>query len=210
MSETGKWPEYYRLLGVSWDATSEEIARAYRGLARQFHPDACVGESTGPDRFKAINEAYQVLSDPGRRRRYDRNRPAPSLLSAAFTGRVQGAQRHAHTGLRLGPLDVVVRLPIAPEEAIQGGLCSFRLTMARPCPTCHRGETAAGRERDSAGICPVCGGAGKIADSRPLTIRIPSGTEDRTLIRLAGQGLRHPAGREHGDLYIQLHIQPYW
>src|SRR3990172_7225969 len=64
--------DYYGLLGVSRDAGDEEIKRAYRNLAKQHHPDRNPGDKSAEEQFKAINEAYSVLSDPERRAQYDR------------------------------------------------------------------------------------------------------------------------------------------
>ncbi|MEX2425556.1 MAG: DnaJ C-terminal domain-containing protein [Thermomicrobiaceae bacterium] len=67
-----EFKDYYQLLGVSRDADEKEIKRAYRKLARKYHPDANTGEPNTEDRFKEINEAYEVLKDPEKRSRYDR------------------------------------------------------------------------------------------------------------------------------------------
>jgi molecular chaperone DnaJ len=64
--------DYYAILGVSREATQEEIKRAYRQLALKYHPDRNPGDKAAEERFKEINEAYAVLSDPERRARYDR------------------------------------------------------------------------------------------------------------------------------------------
>src|SRR5580700_9854830 len=64
--------DYYDILGVAPDASGEEIKRAYRALARQHHPDVSADKSVAEHRFKEINEAYEVLSDPNKRAQYDR------------------------------------------------------------------------------------------------------------------------------------------
>jgi DnaJ-class molecular chaperone len=67
-----KFRDYYEVLGVKRDATEEQIRQAFRKLARKFHPDVNPGDRTAEDKFKEINEAYEVLSDPEKRKRYDR------------------------------------------------------------------------------------------------------------------------------------------
>ena len=73
MAPQREWFEkdYYEVLGVPSTATEKDLTRAYRKLAKQYHPDANPGDSAAEERFKQINEAYQVLSDPQRRQTYD-------------------------------------------------------------------------------------------------------------------------------------------
>src|SRR5674476_1339203 len=68
--------DFYEVLGVDRQATPAELKRAYRGLAMRYHPDRNPGDHTAEDNFKEIGEAYQVLSDPDRRQRYDASGPA--------------------------------------------------------------------------------------------------------------------------------------
>ena len=66
-----KFKDYYDVLGTSKTATEDDIRKAYRSLARKYHPDVNPGDKSAEERFKEINEAYEVLSDPDRRKRYD-------------------------------------------------------------------------------------------------------------------------------------------
>src|ERR1700751_5618183 len=66
-----KFKDYYEVLGVKRDATDEQIRQAYRKLARKYHPEVNPGDRVAEDKFKELNEAYEVLSDPEKRRRYD-------------------------------------------------------------------------------------------------------------------------------------------
>ena len=75
MTTRTRLPDYYATLGVPADATMAQIKKAYRKLARQHHPDTNPGDTDAADRFKAITEAYEVLTDPARRQAYDATRP---------------------------------------------------------------------------------------------------------------------------------------
>jgi hypothetical protein len=75
----GKKKDYYRLLGVSKNATPEEIKKAFRKMALKYHPDKNKGDKTAEERFKEVNEAYAVLSDPEKRRQYDTLVPRNSI-----------------------------------------------------------------------------------------------------------------------------------
>lgn len=67
--------DYYEVLGLAKGASEEEIKKAYRRLAKQYHPDLNPGDKTAEERFKEVNEAYGVLSDPDKKSRYDQIRP---------------------------------------------------------------------------------------------------------------------------------------
>ena len=84
MTTRTRSPDYYSLLGVSADATIAQIKKAYRKLARQHHPDRNPGDTDAADRFKAITEAYEVLTDPVRRQAYDATRPPVTEVPRGF------------------------------------------------------------------------------------------------------------------------------
>lgn len=166
--------DYYELLGVARDASHEDIKRAFRQLARELHPDV----SEAPDaelRFRAVAEAYEVLSDPERRRTYDRFGHAGlrtggfapmdadlgslSDVFAAFFGEsLFGMGSTAGPRPARGP-DVAAHVEIDLADAATGAHVETRVRVARTCEPCGGTGAAPGT---SPVTCPSCGGAGRI------------------------------------------------
>src|SRR5262245_48944600 len=171
--------DYYSTLGVAKTATEKEIKQAYRKLARKYHPDVNPGDKSAENRFKEMSEAYEVLSDPEQRRKYD------TLGSPDFNfGGGPGGGRYSYTpggqqfefefgGQDLGDLfgglfggrrgrhkgeDLHYQVEISLDEAYHGGQRVFTLTSPGPCPTCHGSGAAPGSTMQT---CPVCKGSGK-------------------------------------------------
>ena len=218
--------DFYDVLGVGRTATADEIQRAYRKLARTYHPD--VNKDPGAeDRFKEISEAYDVLSDPGTRRRYDDFGPdfrqVPEGVDAATWARARaGAGARSGGGRRAGPAagsagDDSVWFDIGDGDAdidlddLLGGLFGGRVgRRARgPIPGADQEATLdvtiedayqGGRRRIQLG-----GGDGQ----RSYDVTIPAGVVDGQRIRLAGQGGRGVDGGPPGDLYLVVRIPPH-
>ena len=138
--------DYYEILGVARDASGDEIKRAYRALAREHHPDVAHDKSRAEHRFKEINEAYEVLSDPNKRAQYDRfgvrrqrrsARPADFGFGAGsfgdifdmFFGNVRGAAQPRRAGPERGA-DLRYDVEITLEEAFHGDDQGDRLRSA--------------------------------------------------------------------------------
>ncbi len=158
--------DYYAILGVEKTASQDEIKRAYRELAKKYHPDKNPGDPEAEERFKEINEAYAVLSDPDKRAEYDRR------------GYVEGAEAYRNVypedlfdlfeglfGIRFGPRgprrgeDLEVTLEADLETIARGGEVEVRYTRLVPCPTCHG---AGGKSQP----CPTCQGTGRVRQYR--------------------------------------------
>jgi molecular chaperone DnaJ len=179
--------DYYQTLGVSKDASQADINKAYRKLARELHPDARPDDPQAEERFKDVSEAHSVLSNPERRKEYDRVRemvgsgmftgfgagqPGPGfgagpgatfdfedLLGGLFGGG-EGFRRRTRGGA--GPRrgrDVETDLSLSFEDAMAGVTTTLRVSGPAPCSVC-RGSGA--RPGTSPVTCPTCGGSGQI------------------------------------------------
>ncbi len=163
--------DYYEILGVSPGASAAEIKKAFRRLAMQYHPDRNQ-EAGAEERFKAINEAYEVLSDPQKRALYDRyghagpeNPFARGFEGAApFTGfgDIFDAFFGGATARRRGPQrggDIRVGVDLDFEEALFGGEREIEFTSIETCSACNGLRAEPGTEPER---CPACGGAGEV------------------------------------------------
>ncbi len=170
--------DYYDTLGIKKGASSDEVKKTYRKLARKYHPDLNPGDKTAEMKFKEINEAYEVLSDAKKRSEYDQFGKAAFNGSQGFGGfGAQNAgfgtggfedifsdlfgnvrQQHAPvTGT-----DLQTRLDISLEEAYKGVTKPFTLTREIPCKTCK------GTGARASQTCSHCKGAGSVRQSRGM------------------------------------------
>ena len=163
---------HYAVLGVSSEATADEIKRAYRRLARQYHPDSNGGDPDAVERFKEVTRAYETLSNPERRRRYDmfgtdEAGPAgPSAGDAFGFGDLFDAFFGGGGPGRTGPLrgpDAEVRLELTLAEAAFG---VTREVQARLPVSCDRCEGSGCEPGTHPSRCDVCGGTGEVREVR--------------------------------------------
>lgn len=164
--------DYYDLLGVDRDASTEDIKRAYRRLARQLHPDANPDDPTAEARFKEIAVAYETLSDPERRRRYDMFGPEGAAgAQPGFGGggglgdlfdMVFGGNPFGGGSARGGPprgVDHEVVVDLTFEQAVFGAQVPVSVRTAVPCEQCEATGAAPG---SAPATCPDCGGSGQV------------------------------------------------
>jgi molecular chaperone DnaJ len=167
---------YYDILGTPRNADEKEIKKAYRNLARKYHPDVCK-ESGAEEKFKEINEAYSVLSDPQKRAQYDMmghdtytssskgsytgGGGFSGGFSADFGGFGDIFDFFSGGGRRHGPqpgADLIMRMQITLEEAVAGINREVEVWHNEPCSTCD----GTGSETKRQATCPQCGGSGQV------------------------------------------------
>ena len=162
--------DYYQILGLDRDADSSQIKRAFRRLARQTHPDANPGDTQAEARFREVAEAYEVLSNPDRRRSYDQGEQVDmsgvfgdldDLFRSVFGGSGFFGSQGAAQGSR--GQDILVRVDLSLEEAAFSTEKKVEFEAQASCSTCGGDGAAAGAQITS---CLGCGGSGMVRSTR--------------------------------------------
>jgi len=257
--------DYYETLGIERSASAEEIKKAYRRLAKQYHPDFNKDDNDTEKKFREIKEAYDILSDPQKREQYDR-----FGHQDGFSGGASGFDGFGAGGFGFGGIDDIFeqffggmsgrRRPRGPEQGnhlrydlditledaysgvekviniprtetcseCQGSrakagtspeTCSScggtgqqqvmrntligRIMSTQPCVAC-RGEGTTVKEP-----CPECSGQGRVVKERKIEVKIPSGIEDGSQLRVSAGGEAGLRGGPPGDLYVVISIRPH-
>jgi DnaJ-class molecular chaperone len=230
MATTGR--DYYQILGLARGASADDIKKAYRRLARQYHPDLHSGAKKAEmeKRFKEVNEAHEVLSDPDKRKKYDRYGPQWEQAEAFERARQQagargeagrefsfggegfadifdnlfGGRGRAGTGqgFAMPGEDLETEVELTLREVLTGVTKRVSLQEPVPCFTCQGTGRLRGRP------CPTCLGHGARLETKTIEVRIPAGVQEGTRVRVAGKGQASQNGGKRGDLYLHVLIKP--
>ena len=198
--------DYYQTLEVEEGASASEIKKAYRRLARTYHPDRNPDDAAAEERFKAIQEAYDILSDDEKRKAYDQARRNP------FAGYGDFRAQPGPGGFSGEYVDLSDLFGRQGGEGDAGGFGSFFSQIFSDEPRATR-RPARGRDVETQVRLSfdqaLRGGKTelKLADGEPIRITIPEGVRSGFKIRLKGHGGAGPSG-ERGDLYVTFRVEP--
>ena len=198
----------YSILGVPRAATATEIRAAYRRLARMYHPDLNAGPEAEA-RMKEINEAYDTLSDPLRRRQYDSHGVAdlPATRRGAYRRRRPAGPAATREYVPRRGDDIEMALLITRREAARGMRKTFRVERLDACRRCN-GSGLEPEETVVPGRCWRCAGEQRLTDLQSLNVTIPAGVADGARLRLRGQGHAGVDGGSNGHIYVTVRLQP--
>ncbi|MBL4614875.1 MAG: J domain-containing protein [Magnetovibrio sp.] len=189
----------YRTLGVSRSASADDIKKTYRRLAREHHPDRRPGDMRAEERFKDISTAYDLLSDPSKRRKLDAGEiDAMGNRRAGFGGSPNGYEtykRNASARASKNPFNNFFKDRTArahpPRQSIKAKGADVNYTLKVPFL-----DAACGTEK-----------AVRMTSGKTLKVRIPMGTENAQVLRLKGQGMSGLGGGKAGDALVEILIQ---
>ncbi len=215
-----KYKDYYEILGIGKNASADDIKKAYRKLARKYHPD--VNKAAGAEnKFKDINEANEVLSDPEKRNRYDHMgsawqngqdfNPPPDWEQYGFGKRRSGRQSNADFGNFGGFSDFF-------ESFFGGGGFGQGMSQEDIFSGRHN-RHAAGQDLEAEvsitleeaykGVNKTLSFESRTHGARNFDVKIPAGISDGAVLRLKGQGGEGRGSGKKGDLLLKIHLQPH-
>ncbi len=211
--------DYYEVLGLSKGATDDEIKKAYRRLAKQYHPDMNPGDKVAENKFKEVNEAYDVLGDPDKKAKYDQYGHAafdPSSgfggggfgggfgfdgfdISDIFSNIFGGGSSRRQNGPVRGE-DIRYRLTLSFEEAVFGCKKEISYQRVQKCPECSGSGAAKGT---SAKTCPDCQGRGQVKVQQRAPFGVMQSTTTCSKCRGTGKIIETPCKNCRGSGFVK-------
>jgi curved DNA-binding protein len=212
--------DYYAMLGISKTATSEEIKQAFRKLARKYHPDVNPNNQQAEAKFKEVNEAYEVLSDPDKRKKYDQFGQYWKQGGQGFPGGGSGVDMGGVDFGQYGSFnDFLTELfgGTGPRSGRQS--YSYRTATGRPGAGFNDfgfQDGAAGSTQDTEAViiltfAEAFSGVKKrfSLGNETIDVRIPAGAKAGTRLRVKGKGQINPMNQQRGDLYLKVELQSH-
>ena len=215
--------DYYKILGVSKSASPEEIKKAYRKLARKYHPDLNQGDSQAEQRFKEINEAQEVLSDPEKRSKYDQYGQYWQQAQAAGgapPGAGMGADFSQYGGFEDFINELLGRFGGMPGgmgdrrtsytygTGSPGGVGGFESAFGGGYSNMPAADSEAAITLTFAEAYHGCLKHLRL-NRETIKVRIPAGAKPGSRIRIKGKGQINPYNQQRGDLYLNISLQPH-
>ena len=218
--------DYYEVLGVSKSASADEIKKAYRSLAKKYHPDMNPGDKDAEVKFKEVNEAYDVLSDSDKRSKYDQYGHAafdPSMggggsgfggfggfggdgfdfgdIFSSFFGGGGSSSSRSRKNMPIEGEDVVTRLTLTFDEAVFG--CKKEISFARVegCPECNATGAEKGTQPET---CKTCGGRGQVTVQQQTMLGYMQTQRPCQACRGTGKIIKSPCKNCNGKAYIRI------
>ena len=225
--------DYYALLGVSRDAGADDIKKAYRKAALQYHPDRNPGDKAAEEKFKELSEAYQILSDGEKRAQYDRYGHAAfeqaGMGSGGFDfggnfedifgdifGDFFGTGGRGGRGRARRGQDLSYSLEISFEEAAFGAEKTISIPRTSVCQPCAGSGAKPGSRPVT---CSGCHGTGQVRFQQGFFtiartcnqcgVKIPAGVDTGSRLKLRGEGEYSPAASAPGDLYVLIRVREH-
>jgi len=210
----------YETLGVKRDASEDDIQKAYRKLARKYHPDMNPDDASAKSKFQEVQSAFEVLSDPEKRKRYDQFGTSEPHFGPGGPGGGGGAKWTYQTGPQSYPFDLNDLFGGGGGEEGAGGFADLFKQFRR---TGGAGRRAAHAERGAdlkhemtvPFHTAIKGGEVAVSVQRAsgnletITIKIPPGIDDGKRIRVRGQGEPGEGGGPAGDILVTIHVSPH-
>ncbi len=217
-----KYKDYYQILNVPRSATDKEIKASYRKLARQYHPDTNAGNKASEEKFKEIAEAYEVLKDPEKRKRYDQLgsnwksgeqfRPPPDFSNFNFDFGDLAGKGSPFSDF----FEAIFGQAFGQEGGPRPGQGGPGRSQQRPggpsmgrSPLDQEAEIELTLEEVAKGTVRTLQISGPQVKTKTIEVKIPAGVRQGSKIRVPGEGAKSPMNQQSGDLYLKVKIKPH-